>query len=112
MFQSVQPAELTVSALPVSWEPARVRQKLKRLSENSGGKVGMVVGNLATIRFPSIESASRLVLEPAVSIVQRYFIHCSVAWFELWLLFLSSLSHTYFTFYCSISMSFIIILDL
>lgn len=58
-LQSVQPAEVTVGALPVGLEPGKVRQRLKRLAENCGGRVGTVMGELATVRFTSLECAMR-----------------------------------------------------
>uniref|UniRef100_A0A1B6J5V4 HTH OST-type domain-containing protein n=1 Tax=Homalodisca liturata TaxID=320908 RepID=A0A1B6J5V4_9HEMI len=54
-----QPAELRVSALPLAYDPAKVRLKLKRLTENCGGKVSEVVGDNAMVRFTSIEAAMR-----------------------------------------------------
>lgn len=54
-----QPVEVTVSNLPVDKELGRVKNRLRKLSDNCGGRVGQIIHDRATIRFTSIESASR-----------------------------------------------------
>jgi meiosis arrest female protein 1 len=52
---------VTVSGLPAHHDPGRVRARLKRLAENCGGRVGLVAGTQATVRFPSLEFGIRSV---------------------------------------------------
>ncbi|CAH0384516.1 unnamed protein product [Bemisia tabaci] len=54
-----QPVEVLVSNLPLGQDAARIRNRLKRLSENCGGRVGLVIDHTTKIRFPSMEFALR-----------------------------------------------------
>lgn len=58
-LQSNNPVEVLVSNLPLGYDPAKIRNKLKRLSENCGGRVGIINDQTTTIRFSSMEFASR-----------------------------------------------------
>lgn len=58
-MQSNNPVEVTVTNLPTGYDPAKIRNKLKRLSENCGGRVGIITDQSTTIRFSSIEFAAR-----------------------------------------------------
>ncbi|XP_025194845.1 meiosis regulator and mRNA stability factor 1 isoform X2 [Melanaphis sacchari] len=53
------PVEVIVSNLPVGIDPAKIRNRLKRLSENCGGRVGVINNCSTTIRFPTKEMAAR-----------------------------------------------------
>ena len=52
-------SELTVLNLPLGKDPAQIKMKLKKLSDNCGGKVISVTGRCAVIRFPNALSAAR-----------------------------------------------------
>ncbi|XP_054289728.1 meiosis regulator and mRNA stability factor 1-like [Macrosteles quadrilineatus] len=54
-----QPSEVTVSGLPLHHDAGKVRARLKRLAENCGGRVGLVVGTRATVQFSSMEFGIR-----------------------------------------------------
>ena len=64
-FQIPQPAlesnTLVVHNLPPRKDPHHVRNRLRQLSENCGGKVIHNSNNNAIIKFPNAESALRLV---------------------------------------------------
>ncbi|KAL1452642.1 hypothetical protein WDU94_006853 [Cyamophila willieti] len=53
------PAEVLVTGLPPGMDHSRIRNRLKRLSENCGGRVGIITDYATTIRFPNYEFASR-----------------------------------------------------
>lgn len=53
------PVEVIVSNLPGGIDPAKIRNRLKRLSENCGGRVGVINNCSTTIRFPNKEMAAR-----------------------------------------------------
>ncbi|XP_063240697.1 meiosis regulator and mRNA stability factor 1 isoform X1 [Bacillus rossius redtenbacheri] len=53
------PSELLVSNLPDDRDPGRVRLRLKKLSDNCGGRVVAVSSSSATIRFSNHVCASR-----------------------------------------------------
>ncbi|XP_025408796.1 meiosis regulator and mRNA stability factor 1 isoform X2 [Sipha flava] len=53
------PVEVIVSNLPGGIDPAKIRNRLKRLSENCGGRVGVINNCSTTIRFPTKEMAAR-----------------------------------------------------
>lgn len=58
-MQSNNPVEVIVTNLPTGYDPAKIRNKLKRLSENCGGRVGIITDQSTTIRFSSMEFAAR-----------------------------------------------------
>lgn len=51
--------EVIVSNLPEEKEPAKVKNRLKQLCENSGGRVGFISRTMCSIRFPAMEFATR-----------------------------------------------------
>ncbi|KAI5723663.1 hypothetical protein M8J76_009337 [Diaphorina citri] len=53
------PAEVLVTGLPAGMDHSRIRNRLKRLSENCGGRVGVISDYTTTIRFPNYEFALR-----------------------------------------------------
>ncbi|XP_065214486.1 meiosis regulator and mRNA stability factor 1-like isoform X2 [Planococcus citri] len=58
-LQNNNPVEVLVTNLPIGYDPAKIRNKLKRLSENCGGRVGIITDQTTTIRFSSMEFATR-----------------------------------------------------
>ncbi|XP_071443436.1 meiosis regulator and mRNA stability factor 1 isoform X2 [Hetaerina americana] len=54
-----QPVEVVISNLPDDKDEVRVRNRLKQLSDNCGGRVGSIFKTSASIRFPSMEIANR-----------------------------------------------------
>lgn len=63
MFQMspLQYTDLLVSNLPLNFDRAKIKQRLKYLSDNCGGKVGEVDSERGTaiIRFTTIDYANR-----------------------------------------------------
>lgn len=51
--------EVIVSNLPQDKDISKVKNRLKKLSDNCGGRVGHIIYDRAVIRFPTIEFASR-----------------------------------------------------
>ncbi|XP_034248491.1 meiosis regulator and mRNA stability factor 1 isoform X2 [Thrips palmi] len=54
-----QPMEVIVSNLPQDKDLSKVKNRLKKLSDNCGGRVGHIIYDRAVIRFPTVEFASR-----------------------------------------------------
>ncbi|XP_046394485.1 meiosis regulator and mRNA stability factor 1 isoform X2 [Ischnura elegans] len=54
-----QPVEVVISNLPDDKDETRIRNRLKQLSDNCGGRVGSINKTSASIRFPSLEIAHR-----------------------------------------------------
>ena len=59
MQSNNQPMEIVVSNLPEDKDQARIKIRLKQLSENCGGRVVAITKSTATIRFSTGEFASR-----------------------------------------------------
>ncbi len=52
-------SELLVTNYPTHCSSSSVRQRLRQLSDNCGGRVVHINGHAAKIRFPNVESAHR-----------------------------------------------------
>jgi len=79
-----QIVEVMVSNLPSDKEPTRIKNRLKKLSDNCGGRVGTISGESALIRFPTFEFAVRWVTNP-----KFLFFMCLCSWWRLIVLYVS-----------------------
>ncbi|XP_026275264.1 meiosis regulator and mRNA stability factor 1 isoform X2 [Frankliniella occidentalis] len=54
-----QPVEVIIFNIPPDKDMGKVKNRLRKLSDNCGGRVGQIIYDRAIIRFPSIEFATR-----------------------------------------------------
>ena len=57
--ETVLSSELLVLNLPMGKDVTQVRNRLKKLSDNCGGKVVSISGRTSVLRFPNPASAAR-----------------------------------------------------
>ncbi|KAK3909373.1 Meiosis regulator and mRNA stability factor 1 [Frankliniella fusca] len=54
-----QPVEVIIFNIPPDKDMGKIKNRLRKLSDNCGGRVGQIIYDRAIIRFPSIEFANR-----------------------------------------------------